>query len=281
MDKTASPEESGDSAGPARPTTLGPIMRERERGDPTTAVGSRCVRTLRETYWALRPVRWARRDGISQEVAFWRLFLTSHGFEWPADYERRIEPTTAIQDPALVACVDALGGQQIDLVDVGAGPLTSVGRTHPGRTLNVTAVDPLAHEYDRLLDELDVEPPTRTVTGSAERLLEHFAPASFDIAYAQNALDHGVNPRRGIRNMLEVVRPGGFVVLRHLRNEAATERYTGLHRWNFERRDDELFVWRRVRALARSVTRTLAPSIESSSVVDDGGDIVATYRRRR
>ena len=239
------------------------------------------MRTLREAYWALRPVRWARRDGSGQEIAFWRLFLTDHGFEWPADYARRIDPATAIRDPALVACVDALGAPGIDIIDVGAGPLTSVGRTHPGRIVNLTAIDPLAHEYDRLLAELDLEPPTRTVAGAAERLLEHFPPASFDIAYAQNALDHGLNPRRGIRNMLEVVRPGGFVVLRHLRNEAATERYTGLHRWNFERRGDDLFVWRRVRALARNVTRTLAASTDGSSVVEDSGDIVATFRKSR
>jgi hypothetical protein len=81
--------------------------------------------------------------------------------------------------------------------------------------------------------------------------------------------------------MLEVVRPGGFVVLRHLRNEAATERYTGLHRWNLERRGDELYLWRRVRAFARNITRVLAPSIESSSVVEGDGDVVATFRKRR
>jgi SAM-dependent methyltransferase len=228
-------------------------------------------------------VRWERQDGIGQEVAFWRLFLTRHGFEWPADYERRIDPTTAIRDPALVACIDTLGAAQIDLIDVGAGPLTSVGRTHPGRTLNVTAVDPLAQEYDRLLAELHIEPPTRTVAGSAERLLERFPPASFDIAYAQNALDHGLNPRRGIHNMLEVVRPGGFVVLRHLRNEAATERYTGLHRWNFERRGDERSghaagertyalpdeqLWLRPRRAALS-SRTAATSSPRSASADD------------
>ncbi|HEV7461343.1 MAG TPA: methyltransferase domain-containing protein [Solirubrobacteraceae bacterium] len=239
------------------------------------------MRTPREAYWALRPVRWARRDGIGQEIAFWRDFLTSHGAQWPDDYERRIDPGTAIRDPALIACVEALHAPRINLLDVGAGPLTSVGRTHPGRTVDVTAVDPLAPAYDRLLEELRVEPPTRTVTGSAERLLEHFAPASFDIAYAQNALDHGLDPRRGIRNMLEVVRPGGFVVLRHLRNEAATERYTGLHRWNLERRGDELYLWRRVRAFARNITAALAPSTESSSVVEGDGDVVATFRKRR
>ena len=43
--------------------------------------------------------------------------------------------------------------------------------------------------------------------------------------------------------MVEVVRPGGLVLLRHKRNEGESARYGGLHQWNFDVVDDRLRLW--------------------------------------
>jgi hypothetical protein len=43
--------------------------------------------------------------------------------------------------------------------------------------------------------------------------------------------------------MIELVNEGGFVPLKHRPNEAESARYEGLHRWNFERSDDDVVVW--------------------------------------
>lgn len=110
--------------------------------------------------------------------------------------------------------------------------------------MTVTAVDPLADDYRRLLLEYGLEPPVRTERLEGERLVERFGSGRFDIAYARNALDHAVDPITIVGNMLEVVRDGGYVVLRHVRNEAVRQRYRQLHQWNFDARAGELVLWR-------------------------------------
>jgi len=51
----------------------------------------------------------------------------------------------------------------------------------------------------------------------------------------RNALDHAVDPLLGIRQMLEVTRPGGWVLLRHARNEGVPGQFrVGLHQWAFD-----------------------------------------------
>jgi len=133
---------------------------------------------------------------------------------------------------------------EVSILDVGAGPASTVGCRFPGKVLHVSAVDPLAKSYDRLLNKTGVIPPVRTEPLEGERLVERFGHDLFDIAYARNALDHAVDPAVILENMLEIVRPGGYVVLRHVRNEAVRQAYVQLHQWNFDQRDRHFVVWR-------------------------------------
>jgi hypothetical protein len=43
--------------------------------------------------------------------------------------------------------------------------------------------------------------------------------------------------------MLEVVKPGGYVLLRHYENEAETANYEGFHQWNFCVDDGHFIIW--------------------------------------
>jgi SAM-dependent methyltransferase len=205
----------------------------------------------------------ARRDpaeawerGAAEEMAFWREFLATRGGEWPEDYARRASAEAPVREPLITACMERLPGDTVSVLDVGAGPLTKIGTAHRGRELQVTAVDPLADEYDELLEQAGIEPRVRTRRASAEDLLQHFRRETFDIAYACNALDHAVDPGRSVANMFQVVVPGGFVVLRHFRNEAEVERYRGLHQWNLDERDGDLIAWRPGR-IAQNLTGPL------------------------
>jgi SAM-dependent methyltransferase len=125
-----------------------------------------------------------------------------------------------------------------------------VGKKWSGRTVEITPIDPLAAEYNALLDELKLTPLVRTRYAEVERLSEVFSSDHFDLAYCQNALDHVYDPIRGIHQMLEVVQPHHAVVLMHRVNEGEQERYFGLHQWNFCRQDNDFVIWnhdRRVR----------------------------------
>jgi SAM-dependent methyltransferase len=179
------------------------------------------------------------------EVAFWAGWLAgAPGTEqWAGDRKERLNPDTEIRDPIVRAELGQIPAEEVTILDVGAGPLTWLGYRYPGKTVTIVAVDPLAADYDRLLAEAGLEPPVRTIDVAGENLLNYFRPASFDIAYATNALDHSADPLRIISNMVAVVRPGGVVILRHKRNEGQSARYSGLHQWNFEAADGHLLLW--------------------------------------
>jgi SAM-dependent methyltransferase len=190
-----------------------------------------------------RRLWWRARS--NDEVDFWAGWLTgAPGTEqWASDREERFDPATEIRDPLVRAEIENNADEEVSILDVGAGPVTWLGFRYPGKKLTIVAVDPLADEYDRLLEVAGLEPPVRTIAVTGEALLEHFGSRRFDIAYASNALDHSADPFAIISNMVALVRDGGTVVLRHKRNEGEQARYGGLHQWNFDARDGRLLLW--------------------------------------
>lgn len=185
------------------------------------------------------------RTRTSSEVDFWAAWLVgAPGTEqWASDRLSRLDPDAEVRDPVVRAELERSQAGAVSILDVGAGPLTALGYRYPGKTLTIVPVDPLGDEYDRLLHDAGLEPPIRTIRVAGEALLEHFGPHRFDIAYATNALDHSADPFTIVSNMVEVVRPGGVVLLRHKRNEGESARYGGLHQWNFDVVDERLLLW--------------------------------------
>ena len=173
-----------------------------------------------------------RERHLNNEVHFWRRWLKSEGLNWGEDYATRFDPRAPIQ-PHLEAIVDRLPGLEVDILDVGAGPLTVVGKTHSTKRLRLTATDVLAREYQSVLDELGMKPPVATIYAAAETLRKQLGDRQFDLVYAQNSLDHIADVIAGIEEMLSIARPGGFVVLLHEENEGRSELYNALHRWDF------------------------------------------------
>ncbi|CAN5676712.1 hypothetical protein BH23GEM11_BH23GEM11_07170 [soil metagenome] len=201
-------------------------------------MSSRSIRSLVERL--LRTLRGSgpsdQAGGIEEEIRFWRNWLESRGLEWPQDYTDRFDPHRPLAEH-LAGYVDRLAADHVHILDVGAGPLTKLGGTHPSCRLTITPTDLLAEEYDRLLDELGIEPPIRTVYADAQALGERFGQTRFDVVHGQNCIDHTSDPLRAIDEMMGVCRPGGFVVLLHCENEGRSHRYTRLHQWDFRCKD--------------------------------------------
>jgi SAM-dependent methyltransferase len=189
--------------------------------------------------------RFVWRMRARSEVDFWADWLagTPGTEQWASDRDARLQADTEVTDPLVRAELERLSATEISILDVGAGPLTALGHRYPGKTLTIIAVDPLAEEYDRLLRDMGLEPPVRTVRVAGEDLLARFGPERFDIAYAVNSLDHSAEPLAIISDMVGVVRPGGVVLLRHKRNEGESARYTGMHQWNFDQADGRFLLW--------------------------------------
>ena len=108
---------------------------------------------------------------------------------WPSDFAERLDPTTQLSEYHR-GFVDRLPDHEIRILDVGAGPLTYLGKHLPGRTLTIVAADALAPHYDRLLAKHRVTPLVRTIAAEAERLTDVFPENSFDLVNARNCIDH-------------------------------------------------------------------------------------------
>jgi len=218
--------------------------------------------------------RWSR--AIPYESNFWDDWLATKAFGNEDEYRARLDPELPVDDELLAEQLRSLPQRAVSILDVGAGPLTTVGRTYADKELAITAVDPLADDYDRILAEAGVTPPVRTRRGEGEKLLELFQPASFDVAYSANALDHSYDPLRVIGNMVAVVKPGGVVLLRHRRNEAESKDYLGLHQWNFDVQAGRFVIWNQ--DVSHDVAEALAGRADVTAR-EEGGQVTCVLRR--
>ena len=181
--------------------------------------------------------RW--KAGTISEINYWDNYFKSRGGDWAETYKLRFDPELPLQPRA----AELLSTQQEpSILDVGAGPLTWLGKQLNGQAVDITAVDPLADEYDRILDRYQITPLVRTRKLAGEHLTDQFDENSFGLVFARNCIDHSLDPEQAIVQMIKVARKGGFVLLEHRPNEAENENYEGLHQWNFSMSDDHDFL---------------------------------------
>ncbi|MCC6381323.1 MAG: class I SAM-dependent methyltransferase [Dehalococcoidia bacterium] len=224
---------------------------------------------------AVRPLTSLRPVGLALELAWWEWWLLRKGWQWPEEYRRRLDPERPLA-PVHRDLLAHLGRERLRILDVGSGPLSEVGRRLPGKELEVVAVDPLGRAYTWLLRLSGLRPLVPVVPLSAEDLSRRFPPASFDLVQARNAIDHSRHPRRAIREMLRVVRPGCYVYLQHRVDEAESREHSALHQWNFRCEDGCLVLWGQKGRT--DLTAVLAPlaTVECRS---DGQWVTAILRR--
>ena len=217
-------------------------------------------------------VRDRRRAGWSDEIAFWDHWLRRAALNWPEDYRRKTEarpcPGFCRATAFLPAAVDPGCRQR------------PVSRRHPSGSILVP-VDPLADEYNALLDRHGVSPPVRTRPCPAESVADVLGEARFDLVYCQNALDHTEEPLAGLEQMVRAVKPGRWVLLKHVIDEGEHEGYGGLHDWNFRIEDGRFVIWNRETRIYPDERLPLAASVEADLVDEEGYTWVRVGIRRR
>mmetsp|Transcript_48121 Transcript_48121/g.111428 ORF Transcript_48121/g.111428 Transcript_48121/m.111428 type:complete len:415 (-) Transcript_48121:107-1351(-) len=171
-------------------------------------------------------MRWMRQ-GIPDEMEYWRSWFEQRrdGSWIPAELSRSWALDDLCNPLALVKAPRIL--------NAGSGPVVPSGLPCGSQNLHVTSADGLAHLYWRLYDALELSPPQLPVQCLFEELSNCFPSAYFHVAHVRNALDHALDPRLAIHELLTVTRRGGRVVLRHFLDEAKTMRFTGMHSWSF------------------------------------------------
>lgn len=136
-------------------------------------------------------------------------------------------------DPLIEADLSDRSGL-VNILDVGAGPLSVAGSVPGGLNLEIArdCSDPLGEIYASLLEENGISCP-KYICEPAERLLGEVGPESYDYIFCRNALDHAYDCPSAIRDLVTILKPGGVMRLRHYENEAIYANYSGFHRWNF------------------------------------------------
>ena len=182
--------------------------------------------------------------GIPHELAFWTHWAQTGGGNWPGEFTSRMNPEAPLV-PWLADWARQAGRARLRVLDVGAGPVTSVGYVAPpGIALELVATDPLAEAYTRIFEALGLRRPLATSFAPAEELSAFLPENSFDIVHCRNALDHSFDPLRGLTEMLRVLRPDGVAMLFHNPNEAEAEGYSGFHQYNFDEEAGRFIIWR-------------------------------------
>jgi len=217
-------------------------------------------------------------DGLPSELGFWDAYFRTKGLQWADSYGIRLDPDFPLQ-PRPAALLPPQS--EVHILDVGAGPLTYLGKKTEGKQINITAVDPLALEYDNILSKYQVIPIIRTQKLAAEELTKRFPPNSFDLVFARNCIDHSYDPQRAILQMIKVVKSGGYVLLEHTPNEADNENYDGLHQWNFSMSANGHFLIGS-RSKQVDITGKFAEhcTMTCEMVVDQGDWLITRIRKR-
>ncbi len=149
------------------------------------------------------------------------------------------DPKSVLQ-PVFAGCLSP-GQTKLEILDVGAGPWTTINKKHPGVEVAIEAIDAKADRFLPTLVKANKLPPVPTRQMFAEHLTEHYAEGQFDITHVQNALDHTIEPLRVLQNMVAVTKSGGHIIICGYINEASRSS-GGLHKWNMYLEDDALWI---------------------------------------
>ena len=121
---------------------------------------------------------------------------------------------------------------EVDILDMGSGPFSTVGTVCDGVKINLRACDVLADDYRRICDDSGIR--QHVPVERADMEYTGYPPQSFDIVYCENALDHTNRPGFAIYEMLRICRSGGWIILRHMKSVGEHHGYRGMHLWNIE-----------------------------------------------
>lgn len=107
-------------------------------------------------------------------------------------------------------------------------------------------MDPLANAYVALKQKYRLDNGIRLEQGFVELLNRKYEKNTFDMVHMSNSLDHCFSAVDGIKQLLNICKVGGKVILRHAENEAVREKYQGLHQWNLSLHNEEnsFIIWR-------------------------------------
>ncbi|KAF4694018.1 hypothetical protein FOZ60_009456 [Perkinsus olseni] len=194
-------------------------------------------------------LHWAR--GVESEAYFWREKLNSTDVEiaewirtgsirWNHDGQGICDYVQRWRD----GDTEHNKLESMRILNAGSGPLTPTyqdceiefsGDRRIMVRVPVDSADALGRYYASIIDSLQLTPLSRPPMPCPVEELWRCYPANyFAVTHMVNALDHSYDPMAGLRHLLHVTAPGGYVLLRHAENEGVPGGFRfGLHQWAF------------------------------------------------
>lgn len=133
--------------------------------------------------------------------------------------------------------------KEVIIAEIGSGMFCTIGSLWKTAKVKVYPSDILANEFNQILKDNHITPLIPIVKQDMENLT--YPDKFFDIVHCTNALDHTPDPIKAIKEMYRVVKPGGYIYLRHFINVGEHEKYAGLHMWNIDMQGKDCTIWNR------------------------------------
>lgn len=132
--------------------------------------------------------------------------------------------------------------KNIKIAELGSGMFCTIGSIWKGVKVKVYPSDALADEFNQILKENSVIPLIPVEKQDMANLT--YPDGFFDIVHCCNALDHCFNPLQALKEMYRVLKPNGYIYLRHFVNVGENEQYAGLHMWNINKSGkNDCIIW--------------------------------------
>ena len=131
--------------------------------------------------------------------------------------------------------------KEVNIAELGAGPICTIGNSWKDVKVNIYASDVLQNEFAPQWKKHGATPIVPIEYQDMEHL--SYPDEFFDIVHCANAVDHTLDARQALREMLRICKIGGWIYLRHFPNQRTKLR--GMHEWNIDAVDGECVVFKR------------------------------------
>ncbi len=220
---------------------------------------------------------------FASELSFWDLELGMKGlyaesmvYRTDPDQQNKVYPWDV--QPYIQKLTEKIG-RLPRVLDVGSGPVSMLAFGAHQAWFDLISVDPLADKYLKLLRKYHFEQDLKLVKGYGEKLTRFFGPGSFDLVWMYNALDHSQSPQAVFAELVNVLRPGGYLMIQGQSREGTAAGWSGLHQHDLyiapggklmcESRAGKNPVNLEPKCLSDGYTLTLVESSEPSNGVHD------------
>jgi SAM-dependent methyltransferase len=206
------------------------------------------ISTYIELFMALMHCRISKKPNFGSEKFFWARYFNERKKRY-GDVKKPFSATEEnTQSTKIVletmANLRKTFPNKLSLIDVGAGPFSvfNIDYLLTCQDLEIVTLDPLATFYNKLHERFQTNYKLEITEGSGEDLVKQFGKNRFHLAFTENALDHSANPLAFAKNLLDIVMPGGYLIVIGYLNNGTLEKWQGLHKWDVGIDNGELIV---------------------------------------